>query len=112
MIITYSIWSILRSLMSLFTHLALTRVLGGCARLWNTSYLVSLRNTAELRSPALTRRRGEASMKRILVLLTVVALMIVMLAMAVAPAFAQGEQRFELCLTNPHVNTHAPFCQH
>jgi len=33
-------------------------------------------------------------MKRILVLLTVVALMVVMLAMTVAPAFAQGEQRF------------------
>jgi MFS family permease len=39
--------------------------------------------------PELKWRPSE--MKRILVLLTVVALMMVTLAMAVAPAFAQGE---------------------
>ncbi len=36
-------------------------------------------------------------MKHVMVLLTVVALMLVMLAMSVAPAFAQGEQRYYAC---------------
>jgi hypothetical protein len=47
--------------------------------------------------------------KRILVLLTVVALMVVMLAFAVATAFAQGEQRFRAC---DHAGSeHVPFCE-
>jgi hypothetical protein len=49
-------------------------------------------------------------MKRILLLLTVVALMVVMLAMAVGPAFAQGDQRFNACFA-PGASTHIWFCQ-
>ena len=62
---------------------------GSCARLRNHAHLATLPNTAGLRSPALCLRGGEASMKRIIVLLTLVAL--VMMVMAVGPAFAQTD---------------------
>ena len=49
-------------------------------------------------------------MKRLVLVLTVIALVVAMLAMSVAPAFAQGEQRFNACFA-PGASTHIWFCQ-
>ncbi len=51
-------------------------------------------------------------MKRIIVLLTVVALMVVMLAMTVAPASALNGQSFNACLAMyvRTVHPQVPFC--
>jgi hypothetical protein len=63
--------------------------------------VVALSNAAGLTSPASLGKGGETYMKRILVLLTMVALMVVMLAMAVAPAFALAQPGATFQCINP-----------
>ena len=90
------------SFVPLFTQFPAIGVLGSCASPCNPSYLTSLINTAGLTSLALSWRGGEASMKRIIVLLTVALLMAAMLAASAIPAMAFNEAACNQGTTNAH----------
>jgi hypothetical protein len=98
-----------------FCELRQIGFLGSCASPCNTSYLATLPNTAGLTSPALYVKEA-ALMRRIMVLLTVVALMLVMLAMTIVPAFAarpSDANRLRACQTPGVLEGHAfpDFCR-
>ena len=79
-------------LLALFTPVRGREILGSCASPCNRSYSPSLYNAVELTRPTLFREKGvkDTSRSASYVLLSVVALMMVMLAMSVALLSPRG----------------------